>query len=38
VVVEDFTGDNFLRPFLRGLIFLLWLFSLVIAIYVILAS
>jgi succinate dehydrogenase / fumarate reductase membrane anchor subunit len=38
VVVEDFTGNNFLRPFLRGLIFLLWLFSLVIAIYVILAS
>jgi succinate dehydrogenase / fumarate reductase membrane anchor subunit len=38
VVVEDFTGNNFLRPFMRGLIFLLWLFSLVIAIYVILAS
>lgn len=38
VVVEDFTGNTFWRPFMRGLIFLLWLFSLVIAIYVILAS
>jgi succinate dehydrogenase / fumarate reductase membrane anchor subunit len=38
VVLEDFTGNTFWRPFMRGLIFLLWLFSLVIAIYVILAS
>ena len=38
VVVEDFTGQSFWRPLLRGLIFLLWLFAMIIAIYVILAS
>ena len=38
VVVEDFIGQSFLRPMLRGLIFALWLFALITAIYVILAS
>ena len=38
VVVEDFTGQTFWRPVLRGLVFLLWLFVLVVAIYVILGS
>lgn len=38
VVVEDFTGQSFWRPLLRGLIFLLWLFVMIVAIYVILAS
>ena len=38
VVIEDYIGASFLRPFLRGLIFLLWMFSLIVAIYVILAS
>jgi len=38
VVAEDFIGNTFLRPFLRGLIFLLWMFSLLVAIYVILAG
>jgi succinate dehydrogenase hydrophobic anchor subunit len=37
-VVEDYTDKTILQPFLRGLIFLLWLFALIIAIYVILAS
>jgi succinate dehydrogenase hydrophobic anchor subunit len=38
VVAEDFVGTTFLRPFLRGSIFLLWLFSLLVAISVILAG
>jgi len=38
VVVEDYTGQNAWRPFFRGLIFLLWIFVLIVAIYVILAS
>jgi succinate dehydrogenase hydrophobic anchor subunit len=38
VVLEDFLGLTILRPLLRGLIFLLWIFSLILAIYVILAS
>lgn len=38
VVVEDFSGQSFWRPVLRGLVFLIWLFVLVVAIYVILAS
>lgn len=38
VVIEDYTGQSIWRPFLRGLIFLLWLFMLIVAIYVILAS
>lgn len=38
VVVEDFTGPSFWQPIMRGLIFLLWLFVLIVAIYVILSS
>jgi succinate dehydrogenase hydrophobic anchor subunit len=38
VVAEDFIGNTFLRPFLRGLIVMLWMFSLLVAIYVILAG
>lgn len=38
VVVEDFTGRSALLPLLRGLIFLLWLFTLIAAFYVILAA
>jgi succinate dehydrogenase hydrophobic anchor subunit len=37
-VIEDYTDKTILQPFVRGLVFLLWLFSLIIAIYVILAS
>ncbi len=38
MVIEDFLGQSIIRPFLRGLIFLLWIFALVVAIYVILFS
>lgn len=38
VVVEDYTGQSIWRPFLRGLIVLLWLFMMIVAVYVILAS
>lgn len=38
VVIEDFLGESYLRPLLRGLIFSLWIFSLMVAVYVILAS
>ncbi|HLA99260.1 MAG TPA: hypothetical protein VJL34_12460 [Anaerolineales bacterium] len=38
VVIEDFTGYTFVRPILRGLVFLLWLFALIVAMYVILAN
>jgi succinate dehydrogenase hydrophobic anchor subunit len=38
VVLEDFMGQTIWRPLLRGAIFLLWIFSLILAIYVILAS
>jgi succinate dehydrogenase hydrophobic anchor subunit len=38
VVLEDFLGPSFLKPMLRGLILLLWMFALITAIYVILAS
>jgi len=38
VVLEDFLGPSFLKPMLRGLVFLLWMFALITAIYVILAS
>jgi len=37
-VVEDFTGLSAYKPLLRGMIFLLWLFVLIAAVYVILAS
>jgi succinate dehydrogenase hydrophobic anchor subunit len=38
VVMEDFIGQSFSKPMLRGLILLLWMFSLIVAVYVILAS
>jgi succinate dehydrogenase hydrophobic anchor subunit len=38
VVLEDFVGKTFLQPMLRGAILLLWMFTLVVAFYVILAS
>ena len=38
VVVEDFIGHSISRPILRGVIILLWMFALMVAIYVILAS
>ena len=38
VVLEDFLGPSFLKPMLRGLILALWMFALITAIYVILAS
>jgi len=38
VVLEDFIGQSFSKPMLRGLILLLWMFSLIVAVYVILAS
>jgi succinate dehydrogenase hydrophobic anchor subunit len=38
VVLEDFIGQSYFKPFLRGVIFLLWGFSLIIAVYVILFS
>ena len=38
VVVEDFIGNSAYRPLVRGIIFLLWLFVLIAAMYVILAS
>lgn len=38
VVLEDYLNQSTMRPFLRGFIFLLWIFSLVVAIYVILFS
>jgi succinate dehydrogenase hydrophobic anchor subunit len=37
-IIEDYTDKTLLQPFVRGLIFLLWLFALILAIYVILAS
>lgn len=38
VVVEDFIGNSAYRPLVRGIIFLVWLFVLIAAMYVILAS
>jgi succinate dehydrogenase hydrophobic anchor subunit len=35
VVIEDFTGRTMLKPFLRGLIFALWLAFLMMAFFVI---
>ena len=36
-VVEDFEGKSEWKPLLRGLIFLLWIFVLMMALYIILA-
>ena len=38
IVVEDFIGSSWWRPIWRGITFLLWIFMLLIAIYVVLAS
>lgn len=38
VVLEDFIGPSFTKPLLRGFIFMLWLFLLIVAVYVILNS
>lgn len=38
MIMEDFIGSSWLRVFLRGLLFLVWLFMLILAVYVILAS
>lgn len=38
MIVEDFVGPSFSRPLARGFIFMLWLFMMLVAIYVILAS
>jgi succinate dehydrogenase / fumarate reductase membrane anchor subunit len=36
VVVEDYMGASWLRVFFRGFVFLLWLFMLIVAAYVVL--
>ena len=38
VVIEDYVGQTWWRPFWRGLSFLIWMFILIVAAYVILAS
>lgn len=38
VVIEDYTRSTWLRPLMRGLILFLWVFMLIVAVYVILAS
>jgi succinate dehydrogenase hydrophobic anchor subunit len=38
IVAEDFFAHSFLRPMMRGLVFFLWMFVLLMAIYVILSS
>ena len=38
VIIEDYVGHSFLQPMLRGFVFLLWMFTLVVSFYVILAS
>lgn len=38
IVVEDYIGSNWWRPLWRGFIFILWLFILLVAVYVVLAS
>lgn len=38
VVIEDFVGQNTWRPALRGILCLLWVFMMMVALYVILAS
>jgi len=38
VVVEDYLGSSALKPVVRGLVFLLWIFMLVVAVFVILNS
>ena len=38
IVVEDYIGSTIWRPLWRGFIFFLWLFILLVAVYVVLAS
>lgn len=38
VVIEDYIGNTIWQPMLRGLLFLMWLFFMIMALYVILAS
>ena len=38
VVIEDYVGQTWSRLFWRGLLFLIWLFIVIVAVYVILAS
>lgn len=38
VVIEDYLKASWARPLLRGLLFGIWIFMLIIAVYVILAS
>ena len=38
MILEDYIDSTWLRPLLRGLLFLSWLFILIVAVYVILAS
>lgn len=38
VVIEDYTTASWFKVFLRGLLFLFWIFILIVAVYVILAS
>jgi succinate dehydrogenase / fumarate reductase membrane anchor subunit len=38
VVIEDYTRSTWLRPLMRGLMLFLWVFMLIVAVYVILAS
>jgi succinate dehydrogenase / fumarate reductase, membrane anchor subunit len=38
VVVEDYTGNTIVRPMMRGAVFVVWLFLLIVAIFVILSS
>ena len=35
VVIEDYLGKSYWRPFLRGLVFLLWMFMLIVAVFVV---
>jgi len=38
IVVEDYMGSTIWRPIWRGFIFFLWIFILLVAVYVVLAS
>lgn len=38
MIIEDYVGASWLRIFLRSLLFLIWLFMIIVAVYVILES
>lgn len=38
VILEDYIGFSFMKPLLRGFLLMIWLFTLVLAFYVIMAS